>query len=184
MNAPVGNRQTHLRVTPIAAAIGLLFLAGCSDNSAMNEPSEALTDIVAEHQHEDTAAQQPQSAGLLPRSAAPDDARVFFISPQDGDTVSNPVTFEFGVENMTVVAAGVQQEHSGHHHLLINLDELPAMDVTLPATEQIVHFGAGQTEAELELPAGTHQLQLLLGDHFHVPHNPPVMSDVITITVE
>ena len=115
---------------------------------------------------------------------APEDAKVYFISPQDGDSVSSPVTIHFGLSGMGVAPAGVKQDNTGHHHLLINLDTLPAMDQSLPATDQIVHFGGGQTEAEIELPAGEHRLRLLLGDHFHIPHQPPVMSEEITITVK
>lgn len=184
MNSSAATPLKRPRLIALTAACGLVMLAGCSDNSPATEPSETLSYMMSEHQHQESTSQQPQSAGLMPRSPAPEGARVYFVSPQYGDTVSNPVRFEFGLDNMEVVAAGVQQEHSGHHHLLINMDELPSMDAVLPATEQIVHFGAGQTEAELELPEGTHQLRLLLGDHFHVPHEPAVMSEVITITVE
>ena len=85
---------------------------------------------------------------------------------------------------MKVVKAGDSTEFSGHHHLLINLDELPPMDQVLPATEQIIHFGGGQTETMLELEPGEYTLQLLLGNHLHIPHAEPVISKKITITVE
>ncbi len=118
------------------------------------------------------------------RSAAPAGARAYIISPADGSTVSNPVTIVFGLEGMGVAPAGTETDDTGHHHLLINSDpsELD-LDSALPATDQIVHFGGGQTQVIKELPAGMHTLQLLLGDWSHVPHNPPVMSEVITITV-
>ena len=85
---------------------------------------------------------------------------------------------------MGVAPAGTVRENTGHHHLLIDLDTPPPMDQPLPANDHIRHFGGGQTETELSLPPGTHTLQLLLGDQSHVPHNPPVLSDKITVTVK
>lgn|SRR5690554_1007503 len=118
------------------------------------------------------------------RSPAPEGAAVYFISPADGEQLSSPVTVRFGLTNMEVAPAGTAKQNSGHHHLLIDLDTLPAMDQSLPATEQIIHFGGGQTEATIELAPGKHQLQLLLGDHLHIPHNPPLLSERITIEVK
>ena len=119
----------------------------------------------------------------LPRSPAPDQASVYIISPADGETVSSPVTVRFGLSGMGVAPAGVQQANTGHHHLLIDLAALPADNTPLPATDQVRHFGGGQTETTLELAPGTHTLQLVLGDHLHIPHEPPVRSERITITV-
>ena len=118
------------------------------------------------------------------RSPAPDDARAYVVSPANGSVVTNPVTIVFGLEGMGIAPAGVESDNTGHHHLLINTDP-STLDLTtsLPATDQIVHFGGGQTQVTKELPAGTHTLQLLLGDWSHVPHDPPVLSDTITITV-
>lgn len=118
------------------------------------------------------------------RTAAPEDARVYFIGLADGDTVSSPLVVRFGLNGMGVAPAGVKQEHTGHHHLLLNLKTLPSLGAPLPSSENVIHFGKGQTETTIELPKGEHSLQLLLGNHFHVPHNPPVMSDKITIVVE
>lgn len=120
---------------------------------------------------------------VLAQSSAPDDATIYFISPVEGETVKNPVVVRFGLKNMGVAPAGVQIENTGHHHLLINTD-LPALNQPVPADEQHLHFGKGQTETKLTLTPGQHTLQLLLGDHLHVPHNPPVFSEKITITVE
>lgn len=119
------------------------------------------------------------------QTSAPDDATVYIIAPEAGATVSNPVTIQFGLSGMGVAPAGVEQDMTGHHHLLIN-QPLDGLDLTnpLPADDQVRHFGGGQTEVTLELPAGTHTLQLLLGDHNHIPHNPVVASEVITVTVE
>lgn len=132
------------------------------------------------------AAPAPGPAGVSampPVAKAPANAEVYFISPADGDEIEGDVTVVFGLRNMGVAPAGVTLDHTGHHHLLINEPEV-AMDRSLPATEQIIHFGGGQTEATLSLPAGTHTLQLLLGDALHQPHDPPVMSEKITITVQ
>jgi len=120
---------------------------------------------------------------VLPRSTAVQSARVFFITPKEGDVVSSPVHVEFGVEDMEVVPAGTQKENSGHHHILIDTD-LPPMDAPIPADAQHVHFGDGSSETELALGPGEHTLQLLFADHLHIPHEPPVYSERITITVE
>lgn len=125
------------------------------------------------------------SAAFADRTAAPEGAAVYFIAPIDGATVSSPVTFQFGLLGMGVAPAGHEQQATGHHHLLINVspDDIN-FDDPIPADDQHVHFGGGQTEATLDLPAGTHTFLLLLGDHFHVPHEPPVHSQLITLTVE
>jgi len=119
----------------------------------------------------------------MPRTASPEGARVFFISPADGDTVSNPIAIEFGIEGMSVVAAGVNEGHSGHHHLLVDTD-VPDTGMPIPADANHIHFGDGSTATELTLAPGEHTLRLLLGDHLHIPHDPPVVSDPITIMVE
>ncbi|WP_206081108.1 DUF4399 domain-containing protein [Marinobacter orientalis] len=118
------------------------------------------------------------------RTSAPVDAEVTIVSPEDGTTVTSPVAVEFALEGMEVAEAGTDREGTGHHHLLVDVDTLPPMDAPLPSTEQIIHFGGGQTSTEVELEPGEHTLQLLLGDHMHVPHEPPIMSEKITITVE
>lgn len=127
------------------------------------------------------AAQEPATG--LPRSPAPAGAEVYFVSPEDGAEVQSPFVVRFGLRGMGVAPAGVQFAQTGHHHLLIDVTEPPPENLPLPATDQIRHFGAGQTEVELELPPGRHTLQLVLGDHVHIPHNPPVQSETITITV-
>ena len=121
------------------------------------------------------------ASGMI--SKAPAGAEVYFITPNDGDTVSGPVKVQFGLRGMGVAPAGVDMKNTGHHHILINVDKLPDMTRPLPASDQFVHFGMGQTETELKLKPGKHTLQLLLGNHLHIPHDPPVMSKKITITV-
>jgi hypothetical protein len=119
----------------------------------------------------------------LPRSDRPADAVVYFIAPSAGETVQSPVTVRFGLREMGVAPAGVERAGTGHHHLIIDA-ELPPLDLPVPATEQYRHFGLGQTEIVLELPPGEHSLQLLLGDHLHIPHDPAVVSERISISVE
>lgn len=115
---------------------------------------------------------------------APAGAELYFIAPQDGETLRSPVTVKFGLRGMGVAPAGINLPETGHHHLLINLAELPPLDQPIPADAQHVHFGKGQTETTLTLEPGTHTLQLLLGDYLHKPHQPVVASKKITITVE
>ena len=130
----------------------------------------------------------PAFAELTP---APEGARVFFANIEDGAAVTSPVEITYGIEGMSVAPAGTEEADTGHHHLLVDRpplgegeDGADELVNGLPADEQHVHFGKGQTEVSLELPPGEHTLQLVLGDHAHVPHDPPVVSDVITITVE
>ena len=108
---------------------------------------------------------------------------LYFISPANGDVVKSPVQVRFGLKNMGVAPAGVDKANTGHHHLIID-SELPAMDLPIPNDANHRHFGGGQTEASIELTPGTHSLQLLLGDFTHIPHQQPVVSEKITITVE
>ena len=115
-------------------------------------------------------------------SAAPPDAYLYIGWPNDGETVKSPFKVWFGLRNMGVAPAGIDKAGTGHHHLLIDTD-LPPLDEPIPNNQNHIHFGAGQTETVIELPPGTHTLQLILGDAGHVPHNPPVISKKITITV-
>ena len=125
-----------------------------------------------------------EATPALPRSEAPEDARVYIIAPADGETVDATFTVKFGLQNMGVAPAGIEMENTGHHHLLIDVAEDPNFGLPLPATDNIRHFGQGQTETTLTLSPGTHTLQLVLGDHLHIPHDAPVMSEKITITVK
>lgn len=118
-------------------------------------------------------------------------AKTYFINLADGDTVSGPVTVLFGLSGMGVAPAGVEKDGTGHHHLFLNRapfgegeDGADEADFSIPADENHRHFGGGQTETTLTLAPGAHTLQLVLGDKDHIPHDPPVVSEVITITVE
>lgn len=159
-----------------AAAAACLAMSACGQQA--QEP--AAGEQPAAEAGESMPVEAPAA---LPRTTSPDGARVFFITPADGDTVPNPVGVEFGLEGMSVVAAGVNEPHSGHHHIIIDAG-LPDMSLPIPADANYVHFGDASTSTELTLAPGEHTLQLLLGDHLHVPHDPPVVSETITITVE
>jgi hypothetical protein len=110
--------------------------------------------------------------------------RLFFITPSNGEEVTNPVTIKFGIVGMEIVPAGKDKPMSGHHHLLVNVEKLPNMKSPIPADKNHLHFGKGQTETKLNLPSGRHTLQLLLGDYMHVPHEKPLISDKIEIIVK
>lgn len=118
------------------------------------------------------------------RSAAPGDAAAFIIWPSDGAVITGgKLWVRMGLRNMGIAPKGTNQRHVGHHHLLIDT-ELPPFDEPIPSNRNFLHFGAGETEARIELVPGKHTLQLLLGDHNHIPHEPPVYSKKITITVQ
>jgi len=121
-------------------------------------------------------------AGDMMRSSSPEGAMLYIISPTDGAMVSEDVTVKFGLRGMGVAPAGVEKKNTGHHHLLVDGKMLPAFDK--PMGKGVKHFGGGQTEAMIKLGKGKHTLQLVLGDRFHVPHNPPVVSKKITVTVK
>jgi hypothetical protein len=121
-------------------------------------------------------------ASAIKQSISPSTANLYIISPQDGDTIKSTFTVTFGLQGMGVAPAGVDRKHTGHHHLLVDKDTLPAFNQ--PMGGEVIHFGNGQTQTTLTLPKGKHTLQLILGDHHHVPHQPAVISKKITITVE
>lgn len=117
----------------------------------------------------------------------PDHAKVFFENIKDGDVVKSPVMIKFGIEGFGITPAGTKgkiRHTAGHHHLLINVDQLPDLDSPIPRDERHLHFDQGETETSLNLPSGTHTLQLLLGDEQHEPQDPALHSQKITITVQ
>lgn len=116
------------------------------------------------------------------RSPSPKGATATIVSPADGAEIEGPVTVIFSLKGMGIAPAGVERENTGHHHLLINRD-LPALDEPLATDDTLIHFGGGQTQAILDLVPGTYSLRLILGDHNHIPHNPPVISQPLTIRV-
>lgn len=129
-------------------------------------------------------------AALAEATPAPDDASVYFINIADGDTVSSPVAIQFGLSGMGVAPAGTEKEFTGHHHIFIDrapygdgAEDAEFADYGIPGDDNHRHFGGGQTEVMLGLDPGTHTLQLVLGDMNHLPHDPAIVSEYITITV-
>lgn len=154
----------------LACSVGLV---ACGDQAPEAEaPEPAAAEPAAE-----TAAPPPSL-----RTPAPEGAVLYFIAPNDGDEVTSPVNILFGLSGAGVAPAGIVFPDSGHHHMLVDTG-MPPEDIPIPEDANHLHFGLGQSEAMVELPPGEHQLQLLLGDHLHIPHDPPIASEVITVTV-
>jgi hypothetical protein len=158
----------------VATAAGLLVTA-CAQEEPAEMPEPAAAPMPG-------PAAAPAAAPAMPRTAAPAGAAAYIVEPSDGATVSSPVRVAFGLTGAGVAPAGVELPNTGHHHLIIDT-RLASYDLPIPADAQHVHFGGGQTETTIELPPGRHELQLVLGDHLHIPHEPPIMSDIVTIQV-
>ena len=164
-------------VSLVVAALLLPLAAGAQDSV-----SDAARKAAQSDTGKSTKAKALAAIGM-DYTPAPAGAKVYFLWPTNGAELKGPIKVVFGLTGMGVAPAGTQKEHTGHHHLLI---DGPAIDTgkPLPTTDQIRHFGNGQTEATIELKPGKHTLQLVLGDWKHQPHNPPIMSETITITVK
>lgn len=145
-------------IRAIVAALFVLSLAACGDNGSSTPEAGART---------------PSPAG----------AKVSILEPTDGATVKSPVTVKFGVEGMEVVPAGTDEPNSGHHHLFID-SNLEDPSAPVPSDANHIHYGKGQTEVQVDLTPGKHTLQDVFADKNHIPHDPPVESEVVTITVE
>lgn len=156
----------------LPAALGLI-LAGCG------EPPGSTGGPAAAPSSEPVVT----APLVLPRSAAPAGASVAIRSPKDGDVASSPVAVQFDLQGMTLAPAGDDTPATGHHHLLVDVP-VPDPGQVIPKDEHHLHFGQGQASAEIVLAPGPHTLQLLLGDGNHIPHDPPVVSAPITITVQ
>ncbi|MEJ2575028.1 MAG: DUF4399 domain-containing protein [Gammaproteobacteria bacterium] len=126
----------------------------------------------------------PLLLGSAYAATSPAGAEISILAPQDGAVLSGPVTVRFGVKGMDIAPAGEVKDNSGHFHLLIDADELPAAGQPIAKDEHHLHFGKGQMQTTLTLTPGEHSLQLVLGDGAHVPHTPPVISKRINITVK
>jgi hypothetical protein len=123
------------------------------------------------------------AAAPLPRTPSAEGAAVYIISPLNGAEVTGPVTVRFGLRGMGVAPAGVPAPNTGHHHLILDAST-PPLDAVLPTDDHHIHFGKGQTEVTLDLPKGKHTLQLVFADQNHIPHDPPLVSERIEITVQ
>ncbi|WP_457676452.1 DUF4399 domain-containing protein [Thiolapillus sp.] len=127
------------------------------------------------------------TTGIAQAHSPGEDARVYFRNLKDGDVISSPFTVEFGIRGYGIVPAGTRDKRrhtAGHHHLLVDYAGIPPLDEPIPYNRNCIHFDAGETRAELQLPPGTHTLQLLLGDETHEPTEPPLLSPRITVTVK
>ena len=164
-----GQTEAEIALTPGKHTLQLLF---ADHNHVPHDPPVVSERITVE----------VSAAPEKPRSVAAPGARVFFIDLQDGATIPSRAKIRFGAEGITVTPAGTTSANGGHHHLLVDT-ELPALDREIPSDFNHLHFGRGQTEVELSLPPGDHTLQLLMGDHEHVPHDPPVVSPRIRVRV-
>ncbi len=110
------------------------------------------------------------AADGIPRSAPPEGAKVFIVSPKDGATVDKTFTVKFGMEGLKLAPATSQDPGTGHHHLLINQPLPLDFKKPLPFSERYIHFGKGQMEALIDLPPGTYILRLVLADQGHIPY--------------
>ena len=175
-----GQTEAEVSLTPGEHTLQLLF--GDKDHVPHSPPlsSPRIRVRVAEE------APPPATASTAPpparRNPSPADAKVYFVYPTNGAYVSRTPVIRFGLVNMGVAPAGVAKPNTGHHHLLIDAP-VPTLSQPIPNDFNHLHFGAGQTEAKVTLPLGEHTLQLLLGDENHVPHDPPVLSKPIKVTV-
>ncbi|MEM7707517.1 MAG: DUF4399 domain-containing protein [Pseudomonadota bacterium] len=172
-------------MTVAAAALLALLISGCGDSGGGDAPAETAAPANENDASAQASAPAPEETTptALPRTPAPEGARAFIVEPADGAVVSSPVKIVFGAENIQVIAAGNDAPGSGHHHLIIDAP-LPDLDKPIPASDNYRHFGGAQTEATVELEPGQHELRLLFGDYLHIPHDPPVYSEVVTISVQ
>jgi hypothetical protein len=175
-----GQTETELTLTPGEHTLQLVF----GDKNHIPHSPPLVSDRIKVKVVDQAAAPPPapQAAAPAGRKPSPKDAKVYFIYPTDGAYISPNPIIRFGLLNMGVAPAGFDKPNTGHHHLLIDAD-LPPLDQPIPNDFNHLHFGAGQTEAKITLAPGPHKLRLLFADATHVPHDPPVYSDVINVTV-
>ena len=163
-----------------ALTIGVLLTVGaCAQQGAMQ--TTAVNSAAPTAPMRVTVSTPTLSAGYE-KVAAAAGSRLYFINLKNGDGVASPVLVQFGLSGMGVAPAGIEKAGTGHHHLLIDVDAID-VNAPIPNSDQLRHFGTGQTEVTLPMSPGKHTLQLLLADQNHIPHHPPVMSERITITV-
>jgi hypothetical protein len=179
-----GNGQTEAEVNLPPGEHTLQLLLGDLNHVPHSPPvmSERIRVRVAEGAGAAPSAAvpaAPRADGA--RHASAPNAKVYFVYPVNGDYVTFKPVVRFGLIGMGVAPAGIEKANTGHHHLIVDAP-LPAFDQPIPADLNHLHFGAGQTEAQITLPPGRHTLQLLLGDENHVPHDPPIYSKQITVT--
>jgi hypothetical protein len=170
-----GAGQTEAEVSLTPGKHTLQLILGDKDHIPHNPPVMSGRITV-------TVVDQASSASVATRRPSPPDARVYFVNVQNGSRIDPRAIVRFGLLNMGIAPAGVEKTNTGHHHLLIDAP-LPPLDKPIPNDFNHLHFGAGQTEARVTLSPGPHTLQLLFADENHIPHDPPVMSKPIKVTV-
>jgi hypothetical protein len=183
-----GQTETEITLTPGEHTLQLVF---ADKNHVPHSPpvtSNRIKVKVVDQAVPPAAAAAPaaasgaQGAPTEGRKPSPKDAKVYFIYPANGSYIPPNPVIRFGLLNMGVAPAGFDKPNTGHHHLLIDTD-LPPSDQPIPNDFNHLHFGAGQTEARIKLPIGNHKLRLLFADAAHVPHDPPVFSEIVNVTV-
>jgi hypothetical protein len=172
-----GQTETEISLSPGEHTLQLVF---GDKNHVPHSPPLVSDRIKVKVVDQPSLPAQASATGT--RRPSPKDAKVYFIYPTDGAYISPNPVIRFGLLNMGVAPAGFDKPNTGHHHLLIDA-ELPPLDQPIPNDFNHLHFGTGQTEAKISLPLGPHKLRLLFADSVHVPHDPPVYSEVINVTV-
>jgi uncharacterized protein DUF4399 len=179
-NLHFGAGQTEAEITLTPGEHTLQLVLGDKDHIPHNPP--VLSPKIKVFVVDAAQAQTTAAPGQMKRKPSPKDAKVYFVFPRNGGYVTRNPVVRFGLVNMGVAPAGFEKAGTGHHHLLIDTP-LPTLEQPIPNDFNHLHFGAGQTEAKVQLPLGTHTLQLLFADENHVPHDPPVMSEPIRVHV-
>ena len=155
--------------------LAIFALVGCSGQSAPTDGSKLIetTHDHAGHDHakdDDHDHAKPSETDAkpdaMPKPELASAAKVFFVSPKDGDTVKSPVKIEFGIEGAEVKPAGEDVPNSGHHHLIINGSGINHGDV-VPNDEKHIHYGKGQTSTEVELAPGSYTLTMQFANYLH-----------------
>jgi hypothetical protein len=174
-----GQTEAEVSLTPGEHTLQLVF---GDRNHVPHSPPVVSPRIKVKVVEQASPPAQAQGATPSKRHPSPKDAKVYFIQPTDGSYVTPNPVIRFGLLGMGVAPAGFEKANTGHHHLLVD-SELPPFDQPIPNDFNHLHFGAGQTEAKISLPLGQHKLRLLFADEAHVPHDPPVYSNEITVIV-
>jgi hypothetical protein len=170
-----GQTEAEVELTPGPHTLQLLF----ADKDHIPHTPPLISDKIRVVASDEPAQPVAKGGGRQP---SPEGARVYLEYPRNGARVLRTFKVKFGLTNMGVAPAGFEKASTGHHHLIVD-SPLPPLDEPVPNSPEYIHFGSGQTESKMTLPLGTHTLQLLLGDHNHVPHDPPVMSKPIKVYV-
>ena len=174
-----GQTEAEVSLTPGEHTLQLVF---GDRNHVPHSPPVVSPRIKVKVVDQASPPAQAQATTPSKRHPSPKDAKVYFIQPTDGSYVTPNPVIRFGLLGMGVAPAGFEKANTGHHHLLVDA-ELPPFDQPIPNDFNHLHFGAGQTEAKISLPLGQHKLRLLFADEAHVPHDPPVYSNEITVIV-